>query len=131
MTTPPRRVLVVDDDPAQRELFRRTLVNAGYDVSLAPDGEQAILALQKSVPDALLLDLGLPGISGLEVVRRVRAMPAIAHLRILIVTGNVEQAAHQEAADLGCAVCLFKPFDPSSLPGLVAWLTAPTDSAAE
>lgn len=123
----PRSVLVVDDDPAQLELIRRTLEGAGYAVALASDGEQAILQLQKSVPDALVLDLGLPGISGLEVARRVRAGARTAHLRILIVTGNVDQEAHREATALGCEMCLFKPFDPSSLPGLMAWITAPTE----
>ena len=66
------RILVVDDDRAVREALRRALTLAGYEVQLAEDGEQALEQIVQAVPDAVVLDVGLPGIDGLEVCRRVR-----------------------------------------------------------
>ncbi len=65
---------MVDDDRAVREALRRALALGGYEVQLAEDGEQALERIVQSVPDAVVLDVGLPGIDGLEVCRRVRRM---------------------------------------------------------
>ncbi len=59
------RILVVDDDRAVREALRRTLTLAGYDVVLVEDGEAALEQIVQAVPDAVVLDVGLPGIDGL------------------------------------------------------------------
>ncbi|HWW91429.1 MAG TPA: response regulator, partial [Solirubrobacteraceae bacterium] len=63
------RILVVDDDRAVREALRRALTLAGYEVQVAEDGELALGLIAQSVPDTVVLDLGLPGIDGLEVCR--------------------------------------------------------------
>ena len=68
------RILVVDDDRAVREALRRALTLGGYEVQLAEDGEQALEQIVQAVPDAVVLDVGLPGIDGLEVCRRVRRL---------------------------------------------------------
>ena len=64
------RILVVDDDRAVRDALRRALSLAGYEVAQAEDGEQALERIAQSVPDAVVLDIGLPGVDGLEVCRR-------------------------------------------------------------
>ena len=63
------KILVVDDDRAVRDALRRALTLADYDVQVAEDGEAAIAALSVADPDAVVLDVGLPGIDGLEVCR--------------------------------------------------------------
>ncbi len=68
------RVLVVDDDRALRDALRRVLTLAGYEVQGATDGEQAIELVVQAMPDAVVLDVGLPGIDGLEVCRRLRRL---------------------------------------------------------
>src|SRR5207244_4577964 len=68
------RVLVVDDERALREALRRALTLAGYEVPLAEDGGEAIELVAQSVPDALVLDIGMPGMDGLEVCKRLRLL---------------------------------------------------------
>jgi len=68
------RILVVDDDRAVRDALRRALTLAGYEVQSAEDGEQALEAVVQAIPDAVVLDVGLPGIDGLEVCRRLRRL---------------------------------------------------------
>ena len=68
------RILVVDDDRAVREALRRTLTLAGHEVKAVEDGEQALEQIAQALPDAVVLDIGLPGIDGLEVCRHVRRL---------------------------------------------------------
>jgi two-component system response regulator MprA len=65
-------ILVVDDDAAIRRMLERTLAAAGYDVAAAPDGGAALAAIERSAPDLLVLDVGLPDLDGLAVCRRLR-----------------------------------------------------------
>jgi two-component system phosphate regulon response regulator PhoB len=69
-------VLVVEDEPALVILLRHNLEREGFAVNEAHDGEEALLQLRESKPDAVLLDWGLPRISGLEVCRQIRRAPA-------------------------------------------------------
>jgi two-component system response regulator MprA len=103
------RVLVVDDDRAVREALRRTLALAGYDVQLAEDGEQALERIAEAVPEAVVLDVGLPGIDGLEVCRRVRLTGS--RVPILILTAREEVPDRIDGLDAGADDYLVKPFD--------------------
>ena len=71
------RVLVVDDEPQIRRALETNLVARGYDVEIAPDGESALRVAAERHPDVVVLDLGLPGIDGIEVVRGLRGWTAI------------------------------------------------------
>jgi two-component system response regulator MprA len=82
------KVLVVDDDRAVREALRRTLMLADYEVDVAQDGETALEQVVQALPDAVVLDVGLPGIGGLEVCRRVRRLGN--RVPILILTARAE-----------------------------------------
>jgi DNA-binding NarL/FixJ family response regulator len=80
-------VLVVDDDPASLGLLCDTLEQQGYTVLVAADGSTALQRLQRIEPDAILLDALMPGLSGFETCRRVKADPALAHIPVIFMTG--------------------------------------------
>jgi two-component system, OmpR family, response regulator MprA len=107
------RVLVVDDDRAVREALRRTLALAGYEVQLAEDGEQALEQIAQAVPEAVVLDVGLPGLDGLEVCRRVRL--GGSRVPILILTAREEVPDRIDGLDAGADDYMVKPFDVGEL----------------
>ncbi|MDM0015457.1 response regulator transcription factor [Variovorax sp. J22P168] len=80
-------VLVVDDAPSSLGMLCDTLEASGYTVLVAPDGESALQRLELVVPDAILLDGIMPGLSGFETCRRIKADPALAHIPVLFMTG--------------------------------------------
>jgi two-component system alkaline phosphatase synthesis response regulator PhoP len=120
-------ILVVDDEPAIRVLVRATLEPAGYRVVDAADGESALRAARTQRPHLVLLDVVLPGMSGLEVCRRLRAERATADAQILLLTG-LEPADRNQAALLGAYGCIEKPFSPA---GLLAHVAEALRPAAE
>ncbi len=107
------RVLVVDDDRAVREALRRALSLAGYEPQLAEDGEQALELIAQSVPEVLVLDVGMPGLDGLEVCRRVRLMGS--RLPILMLTARDAIADRIDGLDAGADDYMVKPFDVGEL----------------
>jgi two-component system response regulator MprA len=107
------RILVVDDDRAVREALRRALALAGYEVQLAEDGVQAIELVAQALPDAVVLDIGLPGIDGLEVCRRLRRLGN--RVPILILTARDAVADRIDGLDAGADDYLVKPFDVGEL----------------
>ena len=90
--TPPR-ILIVDDDPAQRLLVSNVLSQAEFDVSAAEDGATGLSVMQVEQPDLVLLDVVMPGMSGFEVCETIRGSAEIAHIPIVIVTACVAVAA--------------------------------------
>lgn len=92
------RVLVVDDEPAIRRLLRQTLERAGHDVIDAADARTALAAVAQDAPDAVLLDLGLPGRDGLELVPVIARTPGVA---LLVVSARDTTEDKVAALDLG------------------------------
>jgi two-component system, OmpR family, response regulator MprA len=107
------RILIVDDDRAVREALRRTLTLGGYDVQLAEDGEQALEQVVQAVPDAMVLDVGMPGIDGLEVCRRLRRLGN--RVPILMLTARDAVADRIDGLDVGADDYMVKPFDVGEL----------------
>ena len=107
------RVLVVDDDRAVRDALRRVLTLDGYDVQSAEGGAEAIEAVAQSVPDAVVLDIGMPGIDGIEVCERVRLLGN--RVPILMLTARVEISDRVAGLDAGADDYLIKPFDVNEL----------------
>jgi two-component system, OmpR family, response regulator MprA len=107
------RVLVVDDDRAVRDALRRVLTLDGYDVQSADGGAEAIEAVAQSVPDAVVLDIGMPGIDGVEVCERVRLLGN--RVPILMLTARVEISDRVAGLDAGADDYLIKPFDVNEL----------------
>ena len=103
------RILVVDDDRSVREALRRALTLGGYEVEAVEDGRQALARLATSTPDALVLDIGLPEIDGLEVARRLRG--AGDRTPILMLTARDAVADRIDGLDAGADDYLVKPFD--------------------
>jgi two-component system response regulator MprA len=106
-------VLVVDDDRAVREALRRALTLGGYEVALAQDGDGALEQIVQVAPDAVVLDVGLPGIDGLEVCRRVRRLSN--RVPILILTARDAVADRIDGLDVGADDYMVKPFDVGEL----------------
>jgi len=107
------RILVVDDDRAVREALQRALALAGYEVEAVPDGEAALERMAQAVPDAVVLDVGLPGMDGLEVCRRTRHLGN--RVPILLLTAREAVADRIEGLDAGADDYLVKPFDVGEL----------------
>jgi two-component system, OmpR family, response regulator MprA len=107
------RILVVDDDRAVREALRRALTLAGYEVQLAESGEEALDLVVRSMPDAVVLDIGLPGIDGLEVCRRLRG--AGERVAILMLTARDAVSDRIDGLDVGADDYMVKPFDVGEL----------------
>ncbi|MEZ5101557.1 MAG: response regulator transcription factor [Thermoleophilia bacterium] len=107
------RILAVDDDRALREALRRALTLAGYEVDLAEDGEQALVRSAAAPPDAIVLDVGLPGLDGLDVCRALRRQGD--RVPILMLTARAEVADRIDGLDAGADDYLVKPFDVAEL----------------
>jgi two-component system response regulator MprA len=107
------RVLVVDDDRAVRDALRRVLTLGGYEVQTAEGGAEAIEAVVQSVPDAVVLDIGMPEIDGLEVCERLRRLGN--RVPILMLTARVEVSDRVAGLDAGADDYLVKPFDNDEL----------------
>jgi two-component system response regulator MprA len=106
-------ILVVDDDRAVREALRRTLTLGGYEVQFAESGEQALESVMRSLPEVVVLDIGLPGMDGLELCRRVRRLGN--RVPILILTGRDAVADRIDGLDVGADDYMVKPFDVGEL----------------
>jgi two-component system response regulator MprA len=107
------RLLVVDDDRAVRDALRRVLTLAGYEVQGADGGAQALELVVRSVPDAVVLDLGMPDIDGLEVCRRLRLLGN--RVPILMLTAREDISDRVAGLDAGADDYLTKPFDNDEL----------------
>ena len=103
------RILIVDDDRALRDALRRALTLAGYEVQTAEDGQAGLEAIVQGVPDAVVLDIGLPDLDGVEVCRRLRA--AGNRVPILMLTARDAVEDRIDGLDAGADDYLVKPFD--------------------
>lgn len=108
-------VLVVEDDRMIRLLLERVLADSGFEVLLAGDGETGLDLAREHLPDAALLDIGLPGISGLEVLERLRADPLLARIPAIMVTAWGDSEYVERARLSGAHDYIRKPFDATEL----------------
>jgi two-component system OmpR family response regulator len=110
----PLRVLVVDDNIDSAETLCELLPLWGHEARVAHDGPAAITILQEFQPDVVLLDIGLPGMDGFEVARRIRASGTKVG-RLLAMTGYSDDEDRRKAREAGFDGHLVKPVDPDSL----------------
>ena len=125
-------VMVIEDEKEIRDLVRYNLEKAGYRVAAAADGEEGLKQLFASRPDALVLDLMLPGINGLEIVREVRGEPLTHDLPVLILTARSAEMDKLLGFEQVADDYLTKPFSPRELVARVKALlrrSKPTGSA--
>lgn len=111
-TTTNRRVLVVDDDPTVAEVVHRYLEREGFEVEVIADGETALRRALADPPDALVLDLMLPGLDGLEVCRRLREVVPVP---VIMLTARGDEDDRIVGLELGADDYVAKPFSPREL----------------
>jgi two-component system response regulator ResD len=115
------RILVVDDEPEVRYLMGVTLRMAGYQVSEASGGEEALHMIDRTAFDAVVLDIMMPVTDGYEVLQRLRAMSHRSHTPVIVVSAKVYDAEGMlREASGGVVDHIAKPFDPADLEAAVA-----------
>lgn len=112
------RILVVDDSMFMRSVLRNILTKAGHEIAEAENGEKAVEAVNKSPPDLLTLDLVMPGIGGMEALRRIRK--SHPNQKVLVVSAVGQSAEVAEAVALGAVDYVVKPFDEATVVKTVA-----------
>jgi two-component system, OmpR family, phosphate regulon response regulator PhoB len=115
-----RRLLLVEDDPALTELLTWHFSRAHFDVAHTPDGDEALLMASEAVPDVVVLDWMIEGISGIEVCRRLRRNPETANVPIVMLTARGEENDRIRGLETGADDYVTKPFSPSELMARVA-----------
>jgi len=120
-----RRILIADDKASSRELVRTILENLGYEVEEAGDGIRALDAVRQSPPDLVLLDLQMPGLTGHEVLARLRADERFANLPIVVLTASAMAGDRDKALAAGFTNYLAKPVTLSILRAEVRRLLPP------
>ena len=110
-----KNILIVEDEPDAVELLELHLKNAGYDVTLAEDGEEALRKIHKSIPDLVILDLMIPEINGLEVCKVIRKDPATESIPVVMCTAKASEIDKVLGLELGADDYITKPFSPREL----------------
>jgi len=114
MRTPPR-ILIVDDNPENRDIFRARLARHGYEILTASDGEEALTTARATRPDLILLDIMMPKVDGIEVCRRLKADPAFPFTPIIMVTARADTKDIVAGLEAGGDEYLTKPVDQGAL----------------
>ena len=105
-----QKIYIVEDEPDIRETLKYNFSNEGFEVFTAPDGEEALSNIKKVLPDVLILDLMLPGISGLDVCKSIRADDDIRDMSIIMLTAKGEEIDRVIGFELGADDYVTKPF---------------------
>jgi len=110
----PERILIVEDHPTMREAMRLVLEGEGFAIEEAADGRTALETIRKAPPDLVFLDLNIPGTTGADVLSSLKADPATAGVRVIVVTATGEEG-REAALRLGADEYFTKPFSPIAL----------------
>jgi len=108
-------VLIVDDEPMARTLLRLMLVRAGFHVSEAEDGYDALEKVRKNQPDVILLDVMMPGMDGFAVCEKLRSETATAELPIIMLSAKTDLDSINKGLRAGATIYLTKPISPEEL----------------
>lgn len=103
-----KQILVIEDNAVAASLYRSVLSAAGYHVDVASDGESGLAAIHKSHPDLVLLDLMLPKMEGIEVLRQIRSDPALKSMPVMITSNAYTSARMDELRAAGATLILTK-----------------------
>jgi DNA-binding response OmpR family regulator len=116
-----RKVLIVEDEPGMAEILRLNLQLSDYDVTIAPDGLQALQAFETLQPDLVTLDLNVPKVSGFRLIRLFKQANAVSPVPVVVITASDFEEA-EEVVDAGADDFVTKPFDPAELVGKVDFI---------
>jgi CheY-like chemotaxis protein len=108
-------ILSIEDDAGTRRLITLLLEEAGYEVALAEAGDEGLIAMRSRQPDCVLIDIGLPRLTGDMVLEAMKADPAIAHIPAVVVSAWGEDAVADRARRLGAHDVIMKPFTDDAL----------------
>ena len=120
------RVLVIEDSQVIQRLIEVCLRPAGFDVETRLDGPSGLAAVGECHPDLVILDVGLPGMSGWEVLSSIRSDPATQDVLVMMLTGEVHESVKREATERGANAYLSKPFRPQELREMATSLAGPS-----
>ena len=110
-----KRILVVEDQPDNRQIIRDMLAPTDYEITEAEDGEQALATIAKQRPDLILMDIQLPVLDGYEATRRIKADPALRAIPIIVITSYALSGDENKARAAGCDDYVPKPYSPRLL----------------
>ncbi|HWK75247.1 MAG TPA: response regulator [Povalibacter sp.] len=109
------RILAVDDSPSMRDMVRIALTDAGYEVTQATDGREALEFARQGSFDLVLSDVNMPGMDGIDLIRALRSESAYKHTPILMLTTESSVERKRAGKDAGATGWIVKPFDPEQL----------------
>ncbi len=110
-----RRILAVDDQEDNRRILRDLFGSVGYEVIEATTGEEAVALAEAGAPDLILMDIQLPGMDGYEATRRIKAIPALRHVPLIVVTSYALSGDETKAMAAGADAYVSKPYSPRAL----------------
>ena len=108
-------VLIVEDEPSQRAILRYNLESEGFRITEAEDGDMAVLLLSEEVPDLIVLDWMLPGVSGIEICRRIKARPETRDVPIIMLSARAEEVDRVRGLETGADDYVVKPYSVTEL----------------
>ena len=104
-----KKILIVEDNEQNRELFHDLLISKGYTVMEAVDGEMALAKIRSETPDLILMDIQIPKIDGVELARRIRNIPSLNNIIIIAVTAHAMKGAKEDLLKAGFDDYIAKP----------------------
>ena len=119
------RILIADDSRFQLELFRSALEEKGFEITVAQDALQAGMFALRTLPDAIILDLSMPGGSGIQVLQRLKRSAKTKSIPVVIATASEDVELQKVAASLGATQFFHKPVDLEQVARTIANLVAP------
>ena len=125
------RILVADDDVDIRELVEFKLSTMGHDIVAVGDGAAAVEACRAEKPDLAVLDVMMPGVSGLDAIREIRSDPSLADLPVILLTARAQESDVETGFDSGADDYITKPFSPRELASRVEALLTKASTGAE
>ena len=114
-----KKVLVADDEPSIVTALEFLLANEGYEVLVARNGEEALRAVEREVPDLVILDVMMPLKSGYEVCERIRSRPELGRVKIVMLSAKGREGEVSRGIDVGADLYVTKPFSTRELMGRV------------
>jgi CheY-like chemotaxis protein len=109
------KVLIVDDSVSVRKALERLLAPRDFDVTSASSAEHALELIATTVPDLIIADVVMPGMTGFELCQRLKAMPSYKQIPVILISGIVDSAVQSQARDSGAESVVSKPFTPEDL----------------
>lgn len=124
----PKRILVVDDHPVNLKLACDVMEHEGYLVDRADGAEAAMACIARQIPDLILMDLGMPGMDGISLTRKLRSQEATRRIPVVALTAFAMKRDEERALDAGCDAYISKPIDTRRLPLQLSLILAKRES---